>query len=96
MPERVLADRCWRRTPSTRGRRAFTDNVTSLRVSEKLGYLPDGNETVERRGERATIRRLVLARSRWVELSKQWPEVTIEGLEPALWMFGLGDPPGDG
>lgn len=75
---------------------AFTDNITSLRVSEKLGYLPDGNETVERRGERATIQRLILVRSRWEELSKEWPGVTIEGLEPALWMFGLGDPPGEG
>lgn len=72
---------------------AFTDNATSLRVSEKLGYAPDGSETLERRGQRATIQRLVLTRSRWQELSKEWPEVTIEGLDGALWMFGLGEPP---
>ncbi|HVA74231.1 MAG TPA: GNAT family protein [Acidimicrobiales bacterium] len=67
---------------------AFSDNATSLRVSEKLGYVPDGTETVERRGKSATIIRLVLTRSRWEDLSTDWPEVTIEGLGPALWMFG--------
>lgn len=69
---------------------AFSDNLTSLRVSEKLGYLPDGTETVERRGKVATLIRLVLTRARWEELSPGWPGVTIEGLEPALWMFGVG------
>lgn len=72
---------------------AFTDNPTSLRVSQKLGYLPDGTDTLARRGERAAIQRFILTRSRWEELSSGWPEVTIEGLEPALWMFGLAEPP---
>lgn len=72
---------------------AFSDNLTSLRVSEKLGYLTDGTETVERRGKPATIIRLVLMRSRWEELSAGWPDVTVEGLEPALWMFGIGSEP---
>lgn len=75
---------------------AFSDNLTSLRVSEKLGYLPDGTETVERRGKSATIIRLVLGRSRWEKLSPDWPDVTIEGLEPALWMFGIGPEQGLG
>lgn len=74
---------------------AFTDNASSLRVSEKLGYAPDGTETHERRGERATIRRLVLTRARWEELSAGWPPVAIEGLDDALWMFGIGQPPGE-
>lgn len=73
---------------------AFSDNATSLRVSEKLGYLPDGTETVERRGSAATIVRLVLTRQRWEQLSADWPAVTIEGLEPALWMFGAGNEDG--
>jgi hypothetical protein len=75
---------------------AFTDNPSSLRVSEKLGYVADGTETHERRGERATIQRLVLTRSRWEVLSRDWPEVTIDGLGPALWMFGAGSPPDEG
>ena len=69
---------------------AFADNPTSLRVSEKLGYVQDGTETHERRGERATIVRLILPRERWEKLSVSWPEVRIEGLEPALGLFGLG------
>ena len=69
---------------------AFADNATSLRVSEKLGYIRDGTEVHERRGERAEVVRLVLPRRRWIELSAGWPEVSIQGLEPALEMFGLG------
>lgn len=69
---------------------AFADNATSLRVSEKLGYVQDGTETHERRGERATIVRLILPRERWEKLSASWPEVRIDGLEPALGLFGLG------
>jgi RimJ/RimL family protein N-acetyltransferase len=68
---------------------AFADNRASLRVSEKLGYVPDGTETHARRGQRGTVTRLVMSRSSWEERSSDWPEVAIEGLEPALWMFGL-------
>lgn len=68
---------------------AFVDNPTSLRVSEKLGYVPDGTETLERRGERATIIRLILTKARWEEMSAGWPEVTLEGLDAALSMFGV-------
>ena len=71
---------------------AFTDNTSSLRVSEKLGYVQDGTETHDRRGERATVVRLILQRERWEKLSSSWPEVRIEGLEPALGLFGLGGP----
>ena len=71
---------------------AFSDNPSSLRVSEKLGYLPDGTETHARRGERATIVRLILPRERWEKLSPSWPEARIEGLEPALDLFGLREP----
>ena len=40
---------------------AFLDNPASLRVSEKLGYRPDGIQVRERRpGERAVNRRLLL------------------------------------
>lgn len=37
MPVRVLADICWRRTPSTRGRKAFTDNVITPLVNAAGG-----------------------------------------------------------
>lgn len=74
---------------------AFSDNATSLRVSEKLGYVPDGSETLERRGQSATITRLILTRARWEEMSATWPDVTVEGLDAALWMFGAAPSSGE-
>ena len=41
---------------------AFADNVASLRVSEKLGYVADGTATVVRRNRPATMIRLLLSR----------------------------------
>jgi RimJ/RimL family protein N-acetyltransferase len=47
---------------ATRARSAaFFDNLASLRVSEKLGYRPDGTETVVRRGVATDDIRLRLA-----------------------------------
>ncbi|MDQ2728848.1 MAG: GNAT family N-acetyltransferase [Actinomycetota bacterium] len=69
---------------------AFLDNEASLRVSEKLGYVPDGTEVHAPRGTGATMTRLLLVRSVWVERSPRWPAVEIEGLDDAcLSMFGL-------
>lgn len=39
---------------------AFHDNTASLRVSEKLGYLPDGTTARARRGQRVLEQRLLL------------------------------------
>lgn len=64
---------------------AFSDNPASLRVSEKLGYRPDGTEIKARRGEAATMIRLRLDRSDWEATA---PEAEIEGLEPCLPLFG--------
>jgi RimJ/RimL family protein N-acetyltransferase len=68
---------------------AFTDNAASLRVSERLGYRPDGTETLDRRGEPATLTRLVLPRESWEAASPGWPPVTMEGLDGCREMFGL-------
>ena len=64
------APRCARpccSSPSTTSRQsgpnsgAFLDNPASLRVSEKLGYRPDGTAVLQRRpGERAVEQRLTL------------------------------------
>ncbi len=40
---------------------AFLDNTASLRVSEKLGYLPDGTAARVRRGQRVLEQRLLLS-----------------------------------
>jgi RimJ/RimL family protein N-acetyltransferase len=69
---------------------AFTDNPASLRVSEKLGYRPDGTESHAPRGEAATMVRLLLTRQDWEAGPR--PEVTIENLEPCLALFGAGGP----
>ena len=68
---------------------AFTDNPASLRVSERLGYRTDGTETLDRRGEPATLTRLVMSRESWDAASANWPPVTIEGLDGCRDMFGI-------
>jgi RimJ/RimL family protein N-acetyltransferase len=66
---------------------AFDDNIPSLRVSEKLGYEPDGIERLAAHGRVTTTRRLRLTRERW-EAADRVP-VTITGLAPCLPLFGL-------
>ncbi|OEV11015.1 GNAT family N-acetyltransferase [Streptomyces nanshensis] len=67
---------------------AMTDNPRSLAVSRKLGYEPDGLETVAVRGEARTLRRLRLERAAW-ERHRTVP-VGVEGLEPCRELFGAG------
>jgi RimJ/RimL family protein N-acetyltransferase len=66
---------------------AFDDNVSSLRVSEKLGYEPDGIERLAAHGRVTTTRRLRLTRDRW-EATDRVP-MTIEGLARCRPLFGL-------
>jgi RimJ/RimL family protein N-acetyltransferase len=63
-------------------------NVLSMRISEKLGYEPAGEGTVEPRG--VPVRELLveLTRERWAALPRA--EVAIDGLEPCLPLFGAG------
>ncbi|MFD6991228.1 GNAT family N-acetyltransferase [Streptomyces sp. NPDC059943] len=66
---------------------AMTDNSRSLRVSEKLGYRPDGLATVSVRGAARTQLRLRLNRAGW-EAHRTVP-VELHGLEPSLALFGV-------
>lgn len=66
---------------------AMADNARSLRVSEKLGYRPDGREVLSVRGEARDHRRLRLDRAGW-EAHRTVP-VELHGLEPSLALFGL-------
>ena len=52
---------------------AFTDNAASNRVSQRLGYRPDGSATMARRGQPADLVRLVLDPGHFVR-----PEWTLE------------------
>jgi RimJ/RimL family protein N-acetyltransferase len=63
----------------------------SLRVSEKLGYVEDGESWVEVRGQRRLDRRLRLTRDRWIDQERI--SVRISGLEPCMSLFGLNHPP---
>ncbi len=67
---------------------AFADNAASLGVSRKLGYADDGIYRQVSRGKPATQRRLRMDRSSWQ--AHQTLQVTIEGLDPCLPLFGLG------
>lgn len=72
---------------------AFSDNAASIRVSDGLGYARDGTFAQERRGTRATVTRFVLTRDEWARRSRQWPSVTVEGLDACRAELGLGEAP---
>ncbi|TBO57716.1 N-acetyltransferase [Streptomyces kasugaensis] len=69
---------------------SFTDNAAPLRVSDKLGYRPDGIARDVLHGSAVVSQRLRLTRDRW-ELTDR-PEVTLSGLAPCLREFGLDQP----
>ncbi|MFD3521821.1 GNAT family N-acetyltransferase [Streptomyces sp. NPDC058653] len=66
---------------------AMTDNPRSLRVSEKLGYRPDGLSVVSVRGEARPLHRLRLDRAGW-EAHRTVP-VELHGVEASLAFFGV-------
>lgn len=75
---------------------SFVDNPAPLTVSRKLGYQPDGITRDVLHGRVVVSQRLRLTRQHWE--SAERPEVTISGLEPCRWLFGVGaesSPPAD-
>lgn len=69
---------------------AFEDNASSYRVSEKLGYVPDGVEHHAVRGRPAAMRRLRISRDRWQ--AHRTTDVEVSELAPCLPLFGLAAP----
>jgi RimJ/RimL family protein N-acetyltransferase len=69
---------------------AFDHNVASYGVSRRLGYRDDGVARHVVRGVPTVGRRLRLDRAGWA--ARRTAGVTIDGLEPCLPMFGLGEP----
>jgi RimJ/RimL family protein N-acetyltransferase len=66
---------------------AFTDNAASLRVSEKLGYFPDGTAIIRRRpGERAVEQRLTLSPK---DFHRPGWDVQVAGFAACRGYFGL-------
>jgi RimJ/RimL family protein N-acetyltransferase len=63
----------------------------SLHVSQKLGYVDDGEEWVQVRGQPRRDRRLRLTRDAWID--RERISVRISGLERCFPLFGLNGPP---
>jgi RimJ/RimL family protein N-acetyltransferase len=66
---------------------AFHDNHASNRVSQVLGYEPNGVNWATRRGEPARLARWLLTRERWEATRRD--DITISGLAPCRAMLGL-------
>lgn len=64
---------------------AFSDNPSSLRVSEKLGFRENGIAWSKPRGARATTKRLLLLPEDFV----RGEPITVEGVEPLRRFIGL-------
>ena len=66
----------------------FEGNAASARVSKKLGYVANGEETFAVSGKPALEHKVRVTRETW---RRDLVPVTIEGLEPCLKLFGVGD-----
>jgi len=66
----------------------FEGNAASGRVSEKLGYLSDGEEVYAIEGKRIVEHKVRATPQTW---RRDLVPVTIEGLEPCLKLFGVSE-----
>jgi len=72
---------------------AFVDNHASNRVSQAVGYLPNGLSWATRRGEAAEMNRWRLTRKLWSEVRRDDLElVGVADCAPALGIHGLQEP----
>jgi RimJ/RimL family protein N-acetyltransferase len=69
------------------GSDAFADNHASNRVSQALGYEPNGTDWATRRGEAAPLTRWKLTRDRW-DLTRR-DDIELTGVEDCLPVLGL-------
>lgn len=67
---------------------AFADNVASQRVTEKVGYLPNGESLLERRGRPDRMLHYRLTTERWAEVRPELP-VSVEGFEGCRELLGV-------
>jgi RimJ/RimL family protein N-acetyltransferase len=66
---------------------AYHDNAPSLGVTRALGYEPNGTSIEMRRDVADTQLHFLMTRAQWE--SRRRDDITIEGLEPCLEMFGV-------
>lgn len=64
------------------------DNIGSARVSEKLGYMPNGEGIVAPRGKPLVLHQVRVTPAAW---RREIVTVAIENLEPCLGLFGVGE-----
>ena len=67
---------------------AFVDNIASCRVSEKVGYEPNGTALRSRRGVPGKQQLYFLTKEHWEQTTTSLP-VTVSGFEQCREMFGL-------
>lgn len=66
---------------------AFGDNVAANRVSEVLGYQPNGTDWATRRGEKALLRRWRLRREDWLPGRRSDIElIGVDACKPVLYI----------
>lgn len=70
---------------------AFIDNHASNRVSEALGYVPNGVTWDTRRGDPAKIKRWRLTRERWTERRRD--DIELVGVADCLPVLGIDPSP---
>jgi RimJ/RimL family protein N-acetyltransferase len=70
---------------------AFTDNHASNRVSQKLGYEPNGTGWATRRGDAAVTKRWKLTRDGWARIARD--DIELAGVQECLPVLGLGVQP---
>jgi RimJ/RimL family protein N-acetyltransferase len=66
---------------------AWHDNAASLGVTRSLGYVPNGEEILLRRDKPDVMLHFRMARADWE--ARRRDDITIEGLEPCLGLFGI-------
>jgi RimJ/RimL family protein N-acetyltransferase len=72
-------------------------NDASRRVSDRLGYVPNGVAFHEFEGRRHEEQKLLLTSERWLAHRPAWlDDLVVEGVDPVKRQLGLADDPGDG
>lgn len=69
---------------------AFDDNAASIGVSRAVGY-EDNGDVIRDRGGEGVGRELLFKMERATWEARRRDDIVIEGLEPCLPLFGLGD-----
>lgn len=71
---------------------SFVDNASSIGVSRKLGYRPDGVQRDVCEGSVLVTQRFRMSRDDWRD--RERPEIAVAGTEPCLELFGARPGPG--